>query len=150
MNGSTTFVALMNVATVAPGLFSANGDGQGVPAAQAIAISPDGTQTTVPVFQCGSTPRSCTTVPVDLGPAGSHLVLVLYGTGIRGRSALANVTCDIGGITVPVDYAGGQLQYAGLDQVNVTVPPALAGRGEVAITVSVDGQTSNTLKVNIK
>ena len=87
---------------------------------------------------------------MDLGPAGSHLALVLYGTGIRGRSTLANVTCDIGGITVPVDYAGGQPQYAGLDQVNVTVPPALAGRGEVGITLSVDGQTSNTLKVNIK
>jgi uncharacterized protein (TIGR03437 family) len=149
-NGSTAFVSLMNIATVAPGLFSANGDGQGVPAAQAIAVSPDGSQTTVPVFQCGSAPGSCTSVPLDLGPTGSHLVLVLYGTGIRGRSALANVTCDIGGITVPVDYAGEQPQYAGLDQVNVTVPPALAGRGEVGITLSVDGQTSNTLKVNIK
>ena len=149
-NGSTTFVSLMNVATVAPGLFSANGDGQGAPAAQAVAVSPDGTQSIVPVFQCASTPGSCTAVPLDLGPAGSHLVLVLYGTGIRGRSALGNVTCTIGGITVPVDFAGVQPQYAGLDQVNLTVPTALAGRGAVAIAVSVDGQTSNALTVNIK
>jgi uncharacterized protein (TIGR03437 family) len=148
-NSSRTFVSLMNVATVAPGLFSANSDGTGVAAAQAFAVAPDETQTILPVSQCGSTPLSCTTVPVDLGPAGNRLVLALYGTGIRGRSASSNVTCNIGGLTVPVDYAGEQPQYAGLDQVNVTVPRSLAGRGEVGIFLVVDGQTSNTVTVNI-
>ncbi len=149
--GSSSFVSLMNIATVAPGLFSANADGKGVAAAQAISVAEDGTiQKTVPVAQCGSTALSCTAVPLDMGPVGTRLILALYGTGIRGRSAQANVVANIGGISVPVDYAGAQPQYLGLDQVNVTVPSSLAGSGEVAVSVAVDGQTSNTVMVNIK
>jgi uncharacterized protein (TIGR03437 family) len=90
------------------------------------------------------------TSPVDLGPAGTQVVLTLYGTGIRGRSAPGAVTAKIGGVDAPVLYAGSQTQYSGLDQVNVTLPRSLAGRGDVDVVLSVDGKTANTVKVNVR
>jgi uncharacterized protein (TIGR03437 family) len=47
-------------------------------------------------------------------------------------------------------YAGAQGGYAGLDQVNVQLPASLAGSGVVNVNLTVDGQTSNTLQVQIQ
>jgi uncharacterized protein (TIGR03437 family) len=57
---------------------------------------------------------------------------------------------SIGGIAVTPDYIGDQRQYPGLDQINVTVPRSLAGRGTVDVQVSVAGMTSNTVTVSIR
>ena len=76
--------------------------------------------------------------------------MTLYGTGIRGRSSLAGVTASIAGFAAQVLYAGAQSQYAGLDQVNVQIPRALAGRGEVNLALTVDGKIANTVRINIK
>ena len=43
------------IEAVAPGLFAANADGRGV-AALAIRVRSDGSQTSVPVLQCGTAP----------------------------------------------------------------------------------------------
>jgi uncharacterized protein (TIGR03437 family) len=53
------------------------------------------------------------------------------------------VDVKIGNIDAPVLYAGAQGTYAGLDQINVTLPATLKGRGQLVVTVTVDGQTSN-------
>jgi hypothetical protein len=74
------------------------------------------------------------------GPSG---YLILYGTGIRNRSSLANVSASINGTAAQVSYAGSQSQYPGLDQVNVIVPAGTALSG--TITLTVDYQTSNAL-----
>ena len=47
-------------------------------------------------------------------------------------------------------YAGPQSQYPGLDQYNLEVPPSLAGRGEVSVTVSVGGMRTNPVWVRIE
>jgi uncharacterized protein (TIGR03437 family) len=73
-----------------------------------------------------------------------------YGTGIRHRSALANVTCAIGGTQAPVVFAGPQGQFTGLDQVNVQLPAGLAGKGEVDLVLTVDGVVANTVRVNLQ
>jgi len=145
----TVSTGTVNIATVAPGLFSANANGQGVAAALGVRASSDGTQTPVDVFQCSST-AGCTTAPIDLGADTDQVVLVLFGTGIRGRSALSTVSCRIGNADAPVAYAGPQPQFAGLDQVNVTIPHSLTGAGEVPVILTVDGQVSNTVTVRIK
>ena len=75
---------------------------------------------------------------------------MLYGTGLRNRSALANVNLKIGGVDAPVDFAGAQGEFAGLDQINARLPRSLIGRGEVDLMLMVDGQTANTVRVNIK
>ena len=83
--------------------------------------------------------------PSDNRPAQ----LILYATGIRNRSSLANVQCTIGGISVPVYYAGrNDNGVPGLDQVNVTLLPTLKG-GLADLVLTVDGIPSNTVSINV-
>jgi hypothetical protein len=127
-----------------------NQTGQGVPAALAISDKGDGTQRWQYVFNEGCRAGSCGPVPIDLGSVADRVYLQLYGTGIRGRSSLAAVTARIGGVDAPVEYAGPVAGMSGLDQVNVRVPRALAGHGEVDIVLTVDGSTANAVRVNFK
>ena len=138
-----------NVDAVAPGLFTANADGKGVPAALALRVAPDGRQSLVDVYRCATALGSCAPLPIDLGGATDQVILELFGTGIRGRSALTAVTARIGGQAAEVQYAGPQGGFAGLDQVNIRVPRGLAGRGAVDVILIVDGKTANTVTVNI-
>ncbi len=138
------------IASVAPALFSANASGRGVAAAGAVRVKSDGAQAPVSVLQCGATPGSCAPVPIDLGPESDQVVLILYGTGVRGRQELSRVTCTIGGVPAQVLYAGAQGQYVGLDQVNVLIPRALAGKGESAVVLSVEAAASNAVTVSIR
>jgi uncharacterized protein (TIGR03437 family) len=72
--------------------------------------------------------------------------LTLYGTGIRNRTTVGNVTCTIGGVVVGVDYAGADGGgVSGLDQVNVRLPDSLRGRGIVDLRLKVDGVDSDTV-----
>jgi polyvinyl alcohol dehydrogenase (cytochrome) len=143
-----TLSTALEISTVAPGIFAANGNAKGVAAAQAVVVGPDGSQQYVPVAQCGAAPGSCVAQPIQLGTG--QAVLILYGTGIMGLSSLDNVHCTIGGVSAPVLYAGPQNTFAGLDQVNVQIPPELAGRGEVDVVLSVDGQLANTVTVSFQ
>jgi uncharacterized protein (TIGR03437 family) len=141
---------VIDVSTVAPGLFTANASGQGVAAALAVRATADGQQTMVPVFQCSGGAGTCVSTPIDLGAATDVVALELFGTGIRGRSLLSNVSCTVGGVTANVAYAGAQGGYVGLDQVNVSLPRSLAGRGEMDVNLVVDGHAANTVKINVK
>jgi uncharacterized protein (TIGR03437 family) len=89
-------------------------------------------------------------VPLDLGPAGEQVILILYGTGIRFRSALTAVTAKLGGVDAQVSFAGAQGSLVGLDQVNALIPRNLIGRGEVDVVLTVEGKAANTVRVNIK
>jgi uncharacterized protein (TIGR03437 family) len=71
----------------------------------------------------------------------------LYGTGIRGA---ASVQCYVGGLSVPVLYAGPVAAYAGLDQVNISIPKSLAGTGDVRVYLVADGVTSNVVGLNVQ
>jgi uncharacterized protein (TIGR03437 family) len=104
-------------------------------------------QTSVSVFEC--TASACTPVPINLGVSGT-VYLTLYGTGIRNLSSLANVQVTVAGLSVPVQYAGAQPSFPGLDQVNVSLPAALSGAGDANVVLTVDGQVSNTVMVNIQ
>jgi len=133
------YAASVEIAAVAPGLFSAAGTGQGVAAANVLRLKADGAQTYEPVTQ-----------PIDLDPETVQVYLLLYGTGIRGRSSLGVVRLRIGGVELPVSYAGPQPEYPGLDQVNVLLPRTLRGRGEVEVALTVDGKTANPVRLNIR
>jgi uncharacterized protein (TIGR03437 family) len=60
------------------------------------------------------------------------------------------VTATIGGIGTAVLYAGAQPSYPGLDQVNLQINPALRGRGQVEIALSVNGVFANVVNVVIQ
>jgi len=143
-------IGRMQVAAVAPGLFAANSDGQGVAAAIAVRIRADNSQVFEPVSRFDSTQNKLVPVPIDLGPATEQVFLVLYGTGIRYRSSLSTVTVNLGGLDAQVGYAGPQNDFIGLDQINVRVPRELAGRGDVLASLRADGVAANNVLVNIK
>jgi len=132
-SGSATFTGTTVISSTAPGLYTANQTGQGPVAAQVTAG-----QTYSNTTQCNSS-GSCTLVPINVT---TQPYLILYGTGIRGATQ-ANVSVKIGNINAPVTYAGAQGGYAGLDQVNATLPNMLQGRGQLVVTVTVNGQATN-------
>jgi len=140
----------LRVEPVAPALFSANADGRGVAAAVALRFGADGAQTALPVFQCGAAPGSCAPAPLDLGAETDQAILILFGTGIRGRTGPAAVRAAIGGVAADVLYAGPQGDFAGLDQVNLPIPRVLAGRGEVDVLLVVDGRSANPVRVRVQ
>lgn len=146
-NGVTRAIAKAQVEPTAPAIFTQNSDGRGVPAALLVRIAPDGTTRSDPVFSCGATPGSCQPLPLDLGPAEDRIYLLLFGTGIRNRTSLTGVSITVGGMNFPIDYAGPQGQFVGLDQVNVPLSHALAGRGAVDIVLAVDSKPGNTVQL---
>lgn len=135
---------------VAPGLFTADASGRGVPAANALLFRPDGSAVAQPVGSFDPAANRFVPAPLDLGPEDNHLFLVLFGTGISARTDLSAVTARIGGVLAPVTFASAQGDFVGLDQVNVQVPRDLAGRGEVEVELIVDGQTTNLVTINIR
>jgi uncharacterized protein (TIGR03437 family) len=145
--GNQTFPG--TVQAVAPTLFSMSGTGSGVAAATAISTNAGNPQMQfpLPVFQCsGST---CSAVPIVLG-VDTPIYVTFYGTGIRNRSSLANVSVTIHGTSVPVLYAGPTPGFAGLDQVNVALTLNLRGSGESDVQLTVDGQSSNAVTINVQ
>lgn len=122
----------VSVGAVSPGLLTADGSGRGPALAQVVRVNADGSQTLDDA------------APGILFGAGP-VYLILYGTGIRHRSDPARIVCYINGVDLPVDYAGTQPQYPGLDQVNVRLPASLSGAGQVNATLTVDGIVSNAV-----
>lgn len=143
-----TSAASLNLASVAPGVFSANANGKGVAAANALRVSADNTQTPEPLFECGG--AGCVPVAIDLGQNTDQTYLTLYGTGIRGRASLSDVAVQIGGVLARVLYAGPQGAYAGLDQINLIIPQSLRGVGQVDVVLSVGSAAANTLNISIQ
>jgi uncharacterized protein (TIGR03437 family) len=125
--GATALTGTLNVATVSPGLYAANGNGAGVAAATYASTAGSGGL----VFACQPNAAfSCRATPIPLGAAGDTMYVTLYASGVRGAQ---NVQVNVAGQSVPVIYAGAQGQYEGLDQINITLPRALAGTGEASV-----------------
>jgi uncharacterized protein (TIGR03437 family) len=133
----------INIGTIAPGLFTVDTAGK-IPAAQLIVGGANNAQIVEPVANC--TGGTCTLVLIVLNPA-DQTYLVLYGTGIRGRSSLSDVSVTIGGVPATVIYAGPQGGYPGLDQVNILIPPALAGYGQVDVALKISTESANAVEL---
>ncbi len=136
------------ISNIAPAIATASADGKGVPAAQVYRLNAAGVATVQPVFM-GST-GAFTPAPINLSAASDQVYLMLYGTGIR-RHSLNPVIATLGGIRVPVTFAGAQTQFPGLDQVNIgPLPQSLVGKGAVNLILTVDGIPANTVNLNIQ
>lgn len=144
---TTALTGTLNIANSAPALYSMNSDGAGVAAAIGLLIdNTTGAQTVVPVFACNPpAQRSCLPVPLSVGDSAQALYVELYGTGIRNA---ASVLCYIDGQLAPVQFFGATSD-AGLDQVNIEIPQALAGSGDVRLYLVVDGAATNVVGLNL-
>ena len=130
---SSSLQTALLVRSIAPGLF-AFADGKG--AAYGIRIEPDGRQIVLPPG----------TITVDERP----VYLVAYATGVRNRSAIDNVQATIGGLNVPVIYAGPAGDaIPGLDQINILLSTALK-RTYGRLIMTVDGVSANPVSVNVR
>lgn len=148
-SGELRASGLVQVEQVAPSLFAANFDGQGVAAGIAVHVESDGRQRVEDLFRCDNQGR-CTPADVELGPASDQVILVLFGTGFRWRRSLGVVHVTVGGEPAEVLYAGIQFEYPGLDQLNVRLPRSLAGRGEVEVLLEVDGKGANPVTLRVR
>jgi uncharacterized protein (TIGR03437 family) len=147
----STLVAsgVINVTRVAPSLFSANADGQGVAAANLLRLRA-GQALYEPVATLNQTTRLFEPIPLQFGPASDQVFLVLYGTGVRGRNALSAVRVRIGDLLLTPTYAQEAPGFFGLDQINVELPRSLEGRGLVNVQLEVEGILSNRIQLSFQ
>ncbi len=138
------------ISDTAAGLFSANSDGSGVAAAYVLRVKPDNSQSYEPVAIFDESLKAFVPLPIDFGPPGDKLYLVLFGTGIRNRSTFSFFQLTIGGHFPNVLFAGAQGFYAGLDQINAELSPFLTGSGDVDVVLEVEGFRSNVVRIRIK
>lgn len=154
----TTASGTLLIATVMPGIYTANSSGQGAPAAVAVCSgvcagwpNKQGSQ----YFQTTFTGcPNCQPQPISVAP-GDTVVVELFATGVRHLAALSAITATINNQTVPVLFAGAT-GYKGEDQINVQIPSSLAGSGNVNLVLTVqdtaDGSTvtSNAVALDIR
>ncbi|MEP7343346.1 MAG: NF038122 family metalloprotease [Acidobacteriota bacterium] len=150
VDGTSMADGVVTINASAPSLFAANANGSGLAAAVVLRVKADNTQIFEPATQFDAAQNKFVPVPIDFGAETDRIFLLLYGSGIRGRSALTAVSVQAGGTAALVSYAGPQSDFAGLDQINAELPRSLKGRGEITVNLTVDGRTANAVTVTIK
>jgi uncharacterized protein (TIGR03437 family) len=143
-------VGTAEVAHIAPGIYFVNSGGVGLASATILRLLPDGGVRYEPVVAFDAAQNGYALVPIDLSAPNEKVVLVLFATGLRFRSASAEVGVTIAGRAQEVLYASLQGYYRGLDQVNVMLDPNLAGSGEVEVVLTVEGKVANIVKIRLK
>jgi uncharacterized protein (TIGR03437 family) len=135
------YSAPLKIVAVSPGVYNAGGVAVGF----FIAVSASGARTTTSLAYASAS-GAIQPTPIDLKTG--QVFLILFGTGIRNHATA--VTATIGSTTVPTAFAGAQGSFLGEDQVNIQLPASLAGAGLVNVALNVDGQTSNSVQIQIK
>jgi uncharacterized protein (TIGR03437 family) len=148
-NGVTSRGTVL-IHAIAPSVFTADATGQGVAAADVVRVRSNGQQLWERTYRYDASTQKVVAVPIDLGSDSDRVYLILYGTGWRQRAALSQVQVKLGDLYVQPEYAAKQGDYAGLDQLNVSLPRQLIGRGDVNVEVLVNGHAANAVKVTIR
>jgi uncharacterized protein (TIGR03437 family) len=142
VNGGSSNIAAVPVGTAAPGLFYD-------PASGAAIVQ--------------NTPDYSLNTASNPAPAGSTIVAYLTGTGpvspaakdgapLRSDTltwATSAYSAKIGSLAATVSFAGLTPGFIGLGQMNIVVPPTLAP-GVYPLSVTIDGQTSNSATIAVK
>jgi len=136
----------VRVEGVAPGLFTQNNDGKGVPSGTALRIKADGSQVYESISRFDATTNRFVPAEIDIS-TGEMVYLVLYGTGLRQART---VNLKIGGVDVAAQFFGPQPNFVGTDQINVLLPTSLIGRKLVDLQLFADGKASNVVQISIQ
>jgi uncharacterized protein (TIGR03437 family) len=146
------------IPAVAPAMFTKNGIGIGAAAALNAATSLSGDFDVTTTANFGNDKRTR---------------VMLFSTGISsgaanpnpnndlriGQSLIANLaesvavearTHDGHTLLLPVEYAGQQITFPGLDQIVFILTPELRGAGDVELTIIVGNQRSNSATINVR
>ncbi len=147
---ATISTGTINIVSVAPGLLSANANGQGVAAGVVLRVKADNSQVIEPLVTFDAAQNRFVAVPLDVSNAAEQVFVILFGTGFRNVGAVTNAVVKLGGQDAEVNFAGAQGGLDGLDQLNVRVARALAGRGEIEVALTAGGRNANVVKINVK
>jgi len=146
--GATVSSGIVLVTPTAPGMFSANSDGQGIAAGYIQRVKSDGTVTDPElIFQYDASQGKRVAVPISFN--GDKVILEMFGTGFD-TATRSDAQVMVGSGFVTVDYAGIQGTYVGEDQINVELPNSLAGAGEVTVQVWIQGIPANPVTVTFQ
>jgi uncharacterized protein (TIGR03437 family) len=140
----------LQIVTVAPGLFTANSDGQGVPASYTIRVKPNGQQIAEDAYVFNQQMGRFVPREIDLTIAGDRVFLILFGTGIRFFNSINNVVVRFGNQDQQVDAALPQGGFVGLDQVNVEMLRSKIPPGPVSATLHVEGIGAKSVALLVK
>ncbi len=116
-----------------PGLFASGS--AGLAAANLLRVRQDGSRSVEGIVRLDAQ-GNLVAAPIAFGGSGEQLFLLLYGSGIRGRSGTPETKVWILGKSYTPIYAGAQGEFPGLDQVNVALDPSLSGAGLVDLQIS--------------
>jgi uncharacterized protein (TIGR03437 family) len=131
-----------------PGVFTQSANGQGI--GIVVVVHPDGSQVesgngnsatagdTLVIYCTGLgdvTPRAIAGTPAPASPLAS---------------AIDTVTLTIGGVNVPVAFAGPTPGFTGLYQVNATLPTAIAASQQAPLVLSQGGRASVAVTVPVQ
>jgi uncharacterized protein (TIGR03437 family) len=135
----------IQIAPTAPKLFVVNSNG--VPAGYVVRVASNNVQTIEPIFaEHGGQVQE---VPIDVSTGDVYLTL--FGTGF---DVPPNTIMEVGGgitsVNVTAQYAGMQGQFPGVDQINILLPPSLAGSGLTTVSPFLGVFGPNRVFVTIK
>jgi uncharacterized protein (TIGR03437 family) len=129
------------ISNFSPGIFTTNQQGAG----PAVALHDNG----VTLVTTGNA--------AHLGEA-----VIFFGTGLgvtspplatgqlsNGNLTSTAVTATVGGMPAIVDFSGTAPGFAGLNQINVRIPPSVIPGPSVPVTFSIGGRQSNTVTIPI-
>jgi uncharacterized protein (TIGR03437 family) len=140
------------VEKIAPSVFSADSSGKGVAAADIQRVRAGQPDIYEPIAEVRVDEQGKPVFiarPIRIGEEGEQTFLLLYATGVRMRTPNAPVSVQIGDVTLPVQYAGPQGAFIGLDQINILLPASLRGKGLVNVTLTIEGKTTNLVQINL-
>ena len=135
---------------LSPARFSVDFSGRGLAAALVFRVRADGSGVYEPVSRFDAATNANVAVPIEFTPDTQRLVLVLFGTGFRKATKRSDVQVAIAGRTLPVEFSGPQPEWPGLDQINVELPPGLAGSGDSDVLATVNGLASNPVHIVLR
>ncbi len=127
------------IVLAAPGIFSFNGSGQGT----AAAVTTTNGITFQTVYNADGSERD-----VSPGTVVQPNYLILFATGVR-NAPNGSVSVTINGVAATVTFVGAQPNFAGVDQLNVIIPPTLAAAGRVKVRITAGGIASNEVTIKI-
>ncbi|HYE74120.1 MAG TPA: hypothetical protein VEF04_12355 [Blastocatellia bacterium] len=147
----------VEIANVSPAFFTANSNGQGVPAGYITRSSPNNAQPSdEPLLHYDAGKQEF--VPLEVPrPAGDAVYLILFGTGIRRAPNADNSTANgvaesvqatIGGVPAQIFYAGPAPGYTGLDQVNIRIPDDTVSGPTIPIIVRINNGNGGMAQAN--
>jgi uncharacterized protein (TIGR03437 family) len=140
----------VDITKTAPALFSMDATGDGLPLGEILRIRADGTEARESVGRFDEVLNRFVPIPLDLASPDDQVLLILYATGVRGYSSTSSIRATIGGMRAQIVSVDVLPEFPGVDQVALSIPRALAGRGDVEVAVVVDGLEGNVLRLNIR